>query len=436
MRTDLGLSEYQPSSVIAILKEAGASLAEAEGKVNDADLTAVQEPGTLREIILGKLQAFRASWSADVDASLAHCDAWQEPTPFPDAVQRIKSRITELAGKNDVKTLLLSAQDLQSDLTARFLRVAVPGVLQQARDIHTHLTDGHEPKLAKELAVLQTAIDGAALERVAATSESLAPLAEKIHSLRDAVIAALEAANPRPAQGQPELPINGISDGKFVTALEYVMTRRGNAQERELSEELGPGAGVQMTPPPRLTELRAPIRSTWQIALEAPTVAIAGQPVILRARVISAADAVPAVSRVCWYVNDELVKVGPQALEHMLLVSKASTLAVRVEAESDGGERREARLKLAVGPFEAPAALTDLVKQMKWTEIKLTAVSGVMIAVIGFLLYREMFVGGLGDFAAAFFWGSSTDIGVAKVRELSTSLTSRFSQPGAARAGG
>ncbi len=73
---------------------------------------------------------------------------------------------------------------------------------------------------------------------------------------------------------------------------------------------------------------------------------------------------------------------------------------------------------------------------MKWTDLKLTLVSGIMIAVIGFMLYRNVFNGDLGDFAAAFFWGFSTDIGVAKVRELSTSLTSRFSQPAGARAAG
>jgi hypothetical protein len=55
-----------------------------------------------------------------------------------------------------------------------------------------------------------------------------------------------------------------------------------------------------------------------------------------------------------------------------------------------------------------------------------------LIAAIGYLLYRNAFVGDIGDFASAFFWGFSTDIGLAKVRELSTPLVNRFSQQSAA----
>ncbi len=160
-------------------------------------------------------------------------------------------------------------------------------------------------------------------------------------------LSALEAGNPRPAPGQPETPINGLADGKFATALQDVVTRRGSGVQRKPGGEPGPGASVHMRPPPAsLTQSRVAIRSAWQISLEAPSVAAAGQPVILRARVIATSDAVPALTRVCWYVNDVLVKEEPKRLEYVLLVPKAVTLAVRVEAEAESGQPGVARLGL------------------------------------------------------------------------------------------
>ena len=162
LRIDLGLPDRQPPSVVAILGSAQATLAEADGKVNDADLTAaaqILEP--LREVILVKLQKFRAIWTADLEVALGRFGTWPEVPLLAAAVQQINSHITELDGKNDVKTFMLSSPDLQSDITASLLRAAVPAVLTQARDIHTHLTDGREPKLANELLDLQAAIDAA-----------------------------------------------------------------------------------------------------------------------------------------------------------------------------------------------------------------------------------------------------------------------------------
>ncbi len=269
LRIELGLPDRQPPSVVAILGSAQATLAEAEGKVNDGELTAaaqILEP--LRDVILVKLQKFRAIWTADLEVALGRFGPWPEVPLLAAAVQQITSHITALDEKNDVKTFLLTSPDLQSDLMASLLRAAVPAVLTQARDIQTHLTDGREPKLVNELSDLQAAIGAAESARAAATSETLAPLAEKILRLRDAVVAALEAGNPRPAPGQPETPINGLADGKFATALQDVVTRRGSGVQREPGGEPGPGASVHMTPPPRLTESRVAIRSAWQISLE------------------------------------------------------------------------------------------------------------------------------------------------------------------------
>jgi hypothetical protein len=435
LRTDLGLPDRQPKSVAAILREAETNLAGAARTVNDGELTAAESSlDNLRERILGKLQGFGEEWTVQLQRALKSFSPWLQ-TRLPEVADRINSQIKELGGKNEIKPLLQSTRQLQSDCAGGLLGFAAPEIVEQARDIHRRLADGHEPNVANELTALQQAADAVESARAEASSESLATLAEKVQLLREALVATLKAANPRPAADHAAEPIDGLADENFDKALKVVLDRRSGERLLATARGIGPADAGPIAPQPRLEDVRTAGSFTWDIALEAPSIAVAGQPVVLRVRVIGAPDAVPPLARVRWYINDVLAKEGPQELEYTLLVLQPSTWAVHVQADSTTGENREARLTLQVGPSELGAPLPDLVKQMKKTERKLTLVSGILIAVIGVLLYRNVFVGDLGDFATAFFWGFSTDIGLAKVRELSGPLVSRLSHPTTAPAG-
>jgi hypothetical protein len=178
-----------------------------------------------------------------------------------------------------------------------------------------------------------------------------------------------------------------------------------------------------------------PDRSTWWVTLDPPAEAIAGRSIVLRAELV-ATDGTPTNPSIQWYVGNRAVQHdASDPLEYQLKVPKPATVKIRVQATANG-ESREARLTLHVVPARAWINMPRLQKYLETIASQQTWISGFLIAVIGFLLYRNIFIGDWGDFATAFFWGFSADIGIAKVRELATPLVSRSASPAVGNVGG
>ena len=91
----------------------------------------------------------------------------------------------------------------------------------------------------------------------------------------------------------------------------------------------------------------------------------------------------------------------------------------------DNGEIRSAEIDLFVRPPQGYTAIAALEAQRAGGELVQTVVSGFFIALIGFAIFRQSFVGSFDDFLAAALWGFTVDLGVAKVREYAAPVLSR-----------
>lgn len=438
LRADLGLNVSQPLRISHVLHNATAVLAQAQASLDNGDSTAA-EPlvAPLRGKITADLQEIVAGWKSEVDNALARIGIWPD-TRQPTVAQDLHAQFCELQGKTEVQAILPITQRIHLLLVHTLLDETLAGILPQARDIADFLGRLQGPKpaaLAPALAELRTAIANTEAAQAAASSERLDDVGEGLHKLREAVSPAMAAAVPSKTDGTPGEPLSGLADGNFAAAVKELGKRYASLAERRLGE--GQVAREPTEAPPTATAppaIPSVARGTWDIALDSPGAVTAGRSVTLHARwVVSPGTPVPQAN-LQWYVNDASAKSdGSQSLDYTLPMPAPGQLNIRVEALAADGQRREARLTLLLAPV-APS-LSEAVEQLKKMERQQTIFAGVIIAVVGFLLYRNAFVGDLGDFATAFFWGFSTDIGLAKVRELSAPLLTRFTQPSGQAAG-
>jgi hypothetical protein len=433
-RTELGPPTRQPDDIVAILGDADKQLREIgiavdQGRLEDAHQLLDNFRVTVQRNVMNSLTDARRQFANIVQ----NFGTWAE-TPLQEAAQGIDAKLGELQQKGDKKIILQSFPQIIADFRSRVFGTAVDAILRQASKIEAGLRTTNAPALTSPLDALGQAIRAVSEAQSSADYDSLPNC---IQNLGNAIIGALRAA-PR-SESDQERFFEAIANGRFQTAFndlaQHLPVDPGRERRLGEGEEGGALEAIAITPQPQFAEVHVPVPLSWEIAIEPPTVAVAGRPILLRFQVLSSTPPVPELSRIRWYVNDLPAETDPASREFTLQDSQPGPSTIRVRAETAGGDWREARLKLLVAPPEEAMALPDLVKKLKDTEMKSTVLSGALIAVLGYLLYRNQFVGDAADFAAAFFWGFSTDIGFAKVRELSTPLSGRISKPATAPAG-
>lgn len=452
LRADLGLEINQPPRIVAILQEAGTTLASIQTQLNEGNLTDAEASlSPFRATIVGKLQNVFALWKTEIDRALERLGAWPEAR-LPAVTDTIQRLLTEVASKNELQTILPLSAQVHVQLETPLLHGAIVNIVTQARDVHSSLGRLPDGQLAGVLAEFDATLARVEAARATASSEHLDELVEQIHQLREMVCSSLLASIPRRVDSTPGDPLPGLNEGKFAVALQAVWDRRRAAEREaatvarqggfeggEIMEALTPMDALgspQRTEPNPIHTVHRTDRGAWDIALDAPRATIVGRPIVLRARFTTAPGTVMPATAVRWYINGIPMKEDAvKPLEYTLFVPTPSAVEVRVEANTTDGQHRETALTLQVAAPAASDLLRDLRGRLKQAEKWQTFFSGLLITLVGFLLYRGLFIGDLGDFGAAFFWGFSTDIGVARLRELSAPLFTRFTAPTAGTAG-
>jgi hypothetical protein len=202
------------------------------------------------------------------------------------------------------------------------------------------------------------------------------------------------------------------AEGEFLAALAEL---KKSAREVRLGAQPAPQPGV--TIPYDTAAAPPPVSPAAEFRIVISGDAVVGQ--LLRFRVVP-----PDVRSVDWSVNGAKQSSGPEST-FAYVARSAETLAVTASIEREDRSRTSAEIRIEV--IEAPAIESDaaLAVQQRGAERVQTAVAALLIVLAGMLIFKGSFVGTFEDFVAALLWGFGTDVGLARVREISQPLLGR-----------
>ncbi|HEX5273639.1 MAG TPA: hypothetical protein VFW33_24250 [Gemmataceae bacterium] len=429
-RVDLGPADNQPEPIRGIVQAASQSLGAAAAALDSGHLQSVkQDLDDLDGRLRAELPPAAGRWATDVAEALSSLEDWPE-TRLAEAKKSAEDDLAALGRVNpdDPKALLAGTRKLWIDLAGGAIRGAMGTAFAQAKEVLRGLRGLEEhPPPDRVLGALGQAGEGLEANLRQPWPDALGPAAESLHALRAALGRALTAAVPEPEGGGEPTPPASLAQGRFVQAFREILAARPGGDQLLGREEERRAAAVEHreeaeplpAPPPA---------GTWSVSLEARSDPVVRQPLWFRARLTAPEGSeVPKVT-VRWFLGGRLVKEdGSAPLDLLSIPARPGALAVRAEATAADGSVRFAEQRLTVREPEGAEALPVLEADLKRYEGLQTAVSGVLIALIGLVLYRGTWVGTLEDFLVAFLWGFSVDVGVAKVRELGAPLVARLS---------
>jgi hypothetical protein len=336
----------------------------------------------LREIELSvRFDEALAAWSAEVGDALGNLGAWPEVP-----------RIAEVAGDAGEKLKNLKGDDLRARLDA---------ARQLATVLRTDLFGQGRRAIVKaaEAKLSSLNVDGAVIDAARAAAgaveawdgesagEALDDLTVKLAHLRSA----LDAAAKAPPQ---------------ETALH----------------------GEESVPPPPLPPVPPIDFLPSAAAGEAPLVArlvvdgsaTVGQPLTFRI-VPATARPLPPVARVDWIANEKNISTGTILTLHYV-PQEAHFLGMTARIEFADGSAATAETSLDILSPRRFVSSDDLLAARRRAEWIQTAAAGLLITLGGLLIFKNAFFGTIEDLAGALLWGFGTDIGLAKVREMSLPL--------------
>jgi hypothetical protein len=136
--------------------------------------------------------------------------------------------------------------------------------------------------------------------------------------------------------------------------------------------------------------------------------------------------------KVRWRVDGRIEKEGQaDDLASVFTPKRVGPVLIRAEAVDAMGDTRTAELTILVVAQVGATAIPGLAARIKKAEFAQTTVSAILLGLIGSVIFRGVFYGTLQDLLSAFLWGFTTDVGLAKVRELGAPLVSRADVPAA-----
>jgi hypothetical protein len=275
------------------------------------------------------------------------------------------------------------------------------------------------PKLGPKADAIEAAAAALPDEAGAGKKTAAAEFTDRLKSLRAAMVDGLSAAWNDTAH-----PLPGLEQGNFSTALAALENKLQPA-EKDLSEEAPPirtGADIAAELariPERVTTTAVP---KWKIVLEA-SAATVSEPVTVRARLIVPLGSNQPDVTLSWSkVGIPVGQSAPGTFERSFAFSEPGPVAVGVVAVDSVGASDSATLILhvrAVHGARTVASVQETLANVEWIQ---NIGAGAIITVAGWLIFSPTFTGAFPEFFAAFLWGFSADIGIAKVRELTESV--------------
>jgi hypothetical protein len=394
-----------------------AALAGGEIESVDGALTTEESEidATLREPI--------TAWSSEVGENLKGAGAWSG-TSFEAARANVATQIDALSSIQAWHDLVAKLPQVTIDLRQRVMRVGVQGLCELGENVLAALVELEDDKLEPDLKQLKAALDEAsAWMRGAPDADQTSRMAQILRTLRSRLVNSLKSA----AGTVSNDVLSKLESGSFEEATRLVLDQRPKDRMLSRGEKAQPSAswswrmlrGERGTEAdrPGTREAAAPMTI---VAAGNPTV---GQPVALAVGI----DTMRPETSVQWFVEGRLVAEGAAGSKSWTFTpQRPGQVIVQARIVDPGSiEQAEGSLLLDVRPAEGYAALPALQKQIWWNEMKTTIVSGVFIAAGGYLIFRTSFLGTFEDFFAAFLWGFSVDIGVARVKEMANPLLTR-----------
>jgi hypothetical protein len=279
-------------------------------------------------------------------------------------------------------------------------------------------------KFGAKLEPKAAAIDAAAAalpNDVASERKAVTEFTDRLNALRGTIIAGFAAAWNDAAH-----PLPGLDQANFSTTLAALENKRHPA-ERDLGEE---GAAPPLhTGADFAAELaRVPEHATtaavprWKVLLEADAATVS-EPVTVRARlIVPLGNDQPDVTLSWLRAGIPAGRSAPGTFERSFSFSEPGPVSIAVVAVDSVGASDSATLILQVHAVHGGRTVASVQETQANVERIQNIASAAIITVAGWLIFSPTFAGTIPEFFAAFLWGFSADIGVAKVRELTESV--------------
>lgn len=397
-------------------------IAELEANLESGRLTAV-ERGLADPNLMGRLVRALREWLRQFeDLKSDPPEAWAEV---------IRGRLNSLTAEAAGLDLLLQAVATPDALLQALIDTAT--LLTHARNDVEAVRDRAQAmaKSTSEL-LLNPRIDlGVEAEAIGAKADALPSSASAgepgavakffaaVDGLSAAIADGLEAAWTGKL-GQAS-PLAGLAEGKFSDGLRNIEKALAANAEHALGGE-SPSATPSVITEWLAMDLRtarsAESHPIFKVLLKAGPATV-GDPVTVEANlIVPTAGAAPNVT-LHWAINGVPLAVAPSGdLEQKFTFNKPGLVAIRVVVEAADGTRVAENILIEVRSVRGAAAIAENSRSLAWAEAIQTMVAGAILLAAGWQIFSPNFVGTGSELFAAFLWGFTLDIGVAKVLEI------------------
>ena len=265
---------------------------------------------------------------------------------------------------------------------------------------------------ARESGANADAIDQAAAKlpdgAIAGGETAIKEFTNGLNTLRGAMVEALTAA-----WNDTTHPLPGLGEGKFTIAVDAL--RRKHKAPPPVPHLFAKVAKV----PARSTAVIPP---RWKVILEAAAAKVA-EPVNVRARLIVPLGSDQPDVTLSWFKAGVPVgRSAPGTFERSFSFTEPGSVPVSVEAVDKDGITDSATIILHVSAQHGALVVPSVQDTLAKVEHIQNFAAGAIVTVAGWFIFSPTFTGTLPEFFAAFLWGFTADIGLAKVRELAESL--------------
>jgi hypothetical protein len=352
-----------------------------------------------------KLRDALTRWSGEVTDALAEIGTWPD---LPSGIDGARTALQALDPAADPAASLAAAANLARALRYDVFGRTLRNIARVAETVAEEITKMKDrTKTADDaIAELRARAGTVAAWQGDVAGEPLRDIASAVRSLRRAMKDMLADAHAQLKVAVPQ------AEGEFLAALAEL---KKSAREVRLGAQPAPQPGV--TIPYDTAAAPPPVSPAAEFRIVISGDAVVGQ--LLRFRVVP-----PDVRSVDWSVNGAKQSSGPEST-FAYVARSAEAVAVTASIEREDRSRTSAEIRIEV--IEAPAIESDaaLAVQQRGAERVQTAVAALLIVLAGMLIFKGSFVGTFEDFVAALLWGFGTDVGLARVREISQPLLGR-----------
>jgi hypothetical protein len=381
LRGVLGKPEGHVASIGAVVRDLLASIRSQEQSIAAGELRSVvreldEIEGSLQETVYEAL----AQWTAELRSALTTFAAASSSPIVADSVANARALVDRVADGVEIGPRLDTAKKLASVLRVNLFKTALHEITDEATRV-----------LDQASAAGDKSAIAAAREQVNSVSSWHAePAGEPLHQLMVDIQAMRSAVGSIPA-------------APTEVALKFDPAKTAAAR----------AAAAAAT-----TVITS--RRTTRIIVSGP--AVVGER--LSCRLVSVDGQLDGVANVTWQVNGVVI-ASEGALSVAIDLREPKLLTINADTTFVDGSNDSTSVVLHVSPLmelQSTDLLIEITRRVQWIQ---TIVAGLLIALSGFVIFRAHFIGTPEDLLVVFLWGFGSDVGLARVRELSAPLQER-----------